>query len=581
MLHPEQIARLARNQLEDDAKFQEHVKNNNEWPLMKYYTEVKDKAPHVLAAGVAACRDYIRQKGPTLDVPELLKNDEKAAQIRLAGNRFYKEKSYSEALKKYNECICWATTGSEHLAIGFANRSALHYDTGEYELTLVNIMLAKKNNYPERLMPKLLAREASCRERIDKGQSRQSTMCTRFEMTIEKNPKIPCIAKGISMKMLPGYGRSLVAEKNFKTGDVILNEKMIMASVNSGSKFLSCNYCTSDSYHALIPCPHCVSVMYCDEECLKKSLESNHRFECGIVEKLNHISYGHSYIGPRMLFFGLTLFRDDVQEMMDFCAKQEKLITDPFTLDCTEDDPMRDFKTFHRTKVLPIVLGMDYVIRYQAALYYTVFIKHPPVKTLFNSEARRHFMLQCLHDYMRTAFVLTTFQTNDVSYQLHTFASLCNHSCIPNALALSAFGHLKLVVLCPIRKNQQITISYGPLFSENTDGVRARTLETMEITCLCDACNLSKREAWMASYRKPLNIPQNHLTMLSTVINNRDTNSAAKLNALQQFIQRYGSVCPQQDLDQAVQLFREILSALFKGEAHVRYRQIAMRGAST
>lgn len=576
-MFPEFLHRI-RNQLEDATKILQKRRNQNELPLMKYYSEVESNAPHVLSAGVAACRDYIRQKGPSLDIPELLKNDEKAVQIRQDGNKFYKEKKYSEALKKYNQSICWATTGSEHLAIGFANRSALYYDMGDYELALGNIKLAMKNNYPDRLMPKLVARKASCREMIEKGQSKQSTMSTRFDIITDKNPNIPCIANGISMKVLPGYGRSLVAEKSFKPGDVILNEKMAMSSVNSSMKLWSCNYCTAESYNAMIPCPRCASVMYCDEECLKKSMESNHRFECGIVEKLNHISYGYSYIGPRMFFFGLTQFGDDVQEMMDFCAKHDKTITDPFTSDCcTELNPLDEFKIFHSTKVRRIEPGVDYVIQYHAALYYTVFIKHPLIKTLFNSEPRRHFMLQCLVDYMRTAFVLANFQTNNVSFQLYTFGSLCNHSCTPNALALSAFGHLKLIVIYPIRKNQQITISYGPLYSENTDDMRAQLLDMMDIQCLCDACNLYKREAWLASYRKSLNIPQNDSEMLDTVIDDRDANSAAKLDALQQFIQRYGGVCPQEDLDQSVQLFRETLSDLFKREKHVRYRQIAMR----
>lgn len=562
MFHPEDFSHLIRS-----PEF---------FPFKQYFIEMK----HVLEAGVAACRDHIRREGPSLgaDIPELVKNDEKAAQIRRAGNRFLEvEKNPSEALRKYNESICWATPGSQQLAFGYAYRSVLYFNEGEYELSLANVVLAKKSNFPESLMPHLVAREAKCRERIDMGQSKQSTMCSRFEMTTKKNPRIPCIAEGISMRMTDKEGRSLVAVKSFKTGDVILDEKMVMASVNASMKYWSCNYCTAESYYALIPCPRCVSVMFCDEECMKKSLESNHRFECGIVEKLNHISsYGYSYIGPRMFFHGLTLFQDDVQAMMDFCAKHERVVVNPFSWDWTAIDPLREFKIFHMTKVPICELGFDLVLRYHAALYYTVFIDHPPVKALFNTESRRAFMLQCLLDYMRTAFVLTTVKTTNVAHQLHTFGALCNHSCTPNALALSSFGRLKLIVLNPIRPGQTITISYGPLYSEHCDTLRREKLDAMEILCRCDVCDPCTRHSWLICYRKPLRIPRNHFTILDAVVHSEDTNSADKLNALQQFIERHGSVCPHQFLDRIVEMFRQRLTVVFIGETHVRNRQIAM-----
>lgn len=46
----------------------------------------------------------------------------KAVKVRAEANRLYLAKEYEKALGKYNESICLAETGSEHLGMGYANR---------------------------------------------------------------------------------------------------------------------------------------------------------------------------------------------------------------------------------------------------------------------------------------------------------------------------------------------------------------------------------------------------------------------------------------------------------------------------
>lgn len=48
-------------------------------------------------------------------------------------------------------------------------RSVIYYEEDEYEFVRANIELAKKHNYPEKLMPKLLAREENSKKTIKNG----------------------------------------------------------------------------------------------------------------------------------------------------------------------------------------------------------------------------------------------------------------------------------------------------------------------------------------------------------------------------------------------------------------------------
>lgn len=82
-------------------------------------------------------------------------------------------------------------------------------------------------------MPKLLARETNCRKMIDEIKLRENAM--RFPtlpFNLEANPRIPFLAKGIFARKLPAFGNSMLAEKGFKAGDVILREKPMKVSVS-------------------------------------------------------------------------------------------------------------------------------------------------------------------------------------------------------------------------------------------------------------------------------------------------------------------------------------------------------------
>lgn len=236
-------------------------------PMIKYMMRHFYRSPQLADADVGTFRKYVHKNDPfemepvTFDSP---KSNVRSIAASKQAKVFYAQRNYPHALEKFNEAICWAEgTDSEHLALCYANRSVIYYDVKEYEFCLANIALAKKHNYPRKSLQKLLNREASCKQKIAKGLSQLAFVCPSLAMDDKiRHPTRPFMAAGIIQKELPGYGRGLVAERDFKVGEVILQEKAWLATNSAGSKYTNCNHCSVDNFRSLIPCPKCVSVMY-------------------------------------------------------------------------------------------------------------------------------------------------------------------------------------------------------------------------------------------------------------------------------------------------------------------------------
>ena len=108
------------------------------------------------------------------------KDDTRAHEMRMQGNEVFKSKRFYEALIRYNDCMRLACVakkkakktpreeasdeeeeGSE-IAFAYANRSAVFFQMGEFQLCLNDIDTAFKYDYPQRLRQKLVERKINC-----------------------------------------------------------------------------------------------------------------------------------------------------------------------------------------------------------------------------------------------------------------------------------------------------------------------------------------------------------------------------------------------------------------------------------
>ncbi|XP_038119011.1 uncharacterized protein LOC6040521 [Culex quinquefasciatus] len=440
-------------------------------------------------ADISVYRDFVARYDALIsESAETVKDNSLAVHHRQLGNRAYLEKRFIDALWQYNRSICFAENLSEHLGIGYANRSAIYYEIEEYEFALYNIDLARKNHYPERLLPKLVAREANCKERIAGGHSKGTVPHSFLDINVEVNPKISFLAKGIGMKRYEKMGRGLVAERDFDIGDVILDEKSELCFVSFGRSFFSCCHCGSMFEKSLIPCPSCVAVMYCGEKCREEDFRTTHRFECCVITKLWSVTVNNMMAMARLFFYGLTAFNDDVTEMMKYCMANAAVGSNPLELDLTKPNPLDVFKVLHQFKPNPGQgsSDLDHSLKLHAATFYSIFMKNPLVQSIIRTKAQRNFMLHCLLIHGRVAKSLLLNQGNESEGCQGIFspiASLLNHSCDPNVTAQIDSGSIKVIVLRPIRKGDQICTSCASAWWDDNGGTK------FDFQCMCVVCD--------------------------------------------------------------------------------------------
>lgn len=195
-----------------------------------------------------------------------LKVSDRAKAARAAGNKFYFERSFFDALVKYNESLCYAETDSESIGLAFANKSAVYFEMKLIERCLRNIELAKANKYPEKNFSILDKRAEKCKGLV--AVPEDESPFNFIKLSYEANPKLPFVSNCLELKKSDKFGRCIVTNRDLKVGDVVAIEKPYFRIIKSDSRYESCQetnrfqrcaYCLKDNLLDLIPCENCSS----------------------------------------------------------------------------------------------------------------------------------------------------------------------------------------------------------------------------------------------------------------------------------------------------------------------------------
>lgn len=157
---------------------------------------------------------------PASDVFEP-KSDAGSLAARNQGNNFFKGNDYVSALKCYNRSICLASKNFEHLGVGYANRSAVYLKSGFYRFCLENIELALKNNYPEKLKPKLQQRRKECLEMMNNREDSLEKFNkdkVPVKLSYVASEKIPIMIEGLEYAKSEQFGRYIRTTRDLYPG---------------------------------------------------------------------------------------------------------------------------------------------------------------------------------------------------------------------------------------------------------------------------------------------------------------------------------------------------------------------------
>jgi SET and MYND domain-containing protein 4 len=196
------------------------------------------------------------------------KSNERSEKLRKVGNEYYSNKRFYEALVKYNESACFAENSSENLGNAFANRSAVYFETRQYEHAINSIKLARQNGYPEKNLNILKTREEKCLEFLKKRRNSEQMRNENlfFQLSHKAKKSLPSIADCLELRCDETYGRHVITNKNLKVGDIIAHDEPFCAVLLSQSKFVDvpddniyrrCLNCFRENFLNLVPCENC------------------------------------------------------------------------------------------------------------------------------------------------------------------------------------------------------------------------------------------------------------------------------------------------------------------------------------
>lgn len=202
------------------------------------------------------------------DKSDTVKSHERAEKTRHEGNKLFVQKSYFDALLKYNESLCYAEQGSEAIGLAYANRSAVYVEMKLFENSLHNIKLARQNGYPDKNVQILDKRTEKCLQQIETGGSvrKDDDPFDFIKLSHDINSKLPFVSNSLELRRSEKFGRYIVTNRDLKVGDIVAIEKPHFKIIKTDSrydgcdemnKYQRCAYCLRSNLLDLIPCSTC------------------------------------------------------------------------------------------------------------------------------------------------------------------------------------------------------------------------------------------------------------------------------------------------------------------------------------
>lgn len=162
------------------------------------------------------------------------------------------------AIEKFNRSLCFAENGSDHIGLAYANRSACYFQLEMYKESLIDIELAKKANYPERLMPKLEKRKDECLKAIADGKQAEKHVP---KLRYAPHAPFPGTANVLEMKVDRKNGRHIVTTKDLGVGETIMLEDIYVGDTFD-ARYDGCSMCLKSNTN-LVPCSTCTTTLLC------------------------------------------------------------------------------------------------------------------------------------------------------------------------------------------------------------------------------------------------------------------------------------------------------------------------------
>ncbi|CAH1639078.1 unnamed protein product [Spodoptera littoralis] len=427
-------------------------------------------------------------------IPLILKEDKcsrKSDHYRNLGNALYKRKHLSMAWQHYNLALMYAPLPifpSYCFVLAIANRSAILAAWNKYEECIKDIETVFQYDYPDTIRDKLLKRKKICEDALkEKPKSNNDDKDYLgndiFSFKVPKHEKYIDASSKLAVKYTPELGRHVIANEDIEVGEVLVQEDPFVQVLLKSQYSISCAHCFSRKYN-LKPCPYCVLVLYCTEDCSANAWEQYHKYECPVGAYL----YKANFTKLELLALRTTILAKTGHASNSALFKT---LSDADSCDNKEDVGCKkvDGKMIYSSKYYSSIHTLatnvskrDISDIFQKCVSAAVLVHILAVTNFIkteNDEERKQLKSFIADNVLRHLMTAPTnmhgISTNveidngnveeeySIASGAYAFLSLINHSCAPNVVRYTKLGTSRttLFAIRPIKKGSQLFDNYG------------------------------------------------------------------------------------------------------------------------
>ncbi|VVC30174.1 Zinc finger, MYND-type,Tetratricopeptide-like helical domain,SET domain [Cinara cedri] len=466
----------------------------------------------------------------------------KDTKIRICGNEQFREKKYELAINTYTVCLMKGTPGTLNYALTFANRSAALFELSMYSSCMTDVQRAIDTKmYPSELLYKLYMRAGNANRLMGHSNlakmnyeeclkhlvyaamsKRQKTafktdvlnfidMCNNMgnlnylrindqlpELLGGPNEQIPAFSKFLELRCTTNMGRGVYTTRDLNPGDTVAIDSVYICRPSLDSLNLCCYSRCLEVNWAVIPCPNCRLLVYCNEECMQKSyVEDAHNLECPTL------IYAPTLPGKTMInLLVINWFFKAISQMgldkycsivHDFSKTKLDLLTRGFNGNgqYISDEFLTNYSLYND----------ENNISSEVSFFFSCIatnILHCIIKR--GMTIPKHQIVTVGASFLHMVKLLSSnaikFRTSwgrwEEVFARGLYPSIClfNHSCDANVTSYVLDKKtVVLKTLQPISKGSQLCISYGLNFQNNNKQWRDLHFKNvLKFKCLCQPC---------------------------------------------------------------------------------------------
>lgn len=398
------------------------------------------------------------------------KNNQRSTELRNAGNEHFLSGNAFDAIRNYNQSLCFAEIGSENIPLAYVNRSACFFRLKMHDKAFRDIELAKKANLPDRMRLKVQQLEKECQKVINCIEKRANYLP---KLSYEADKNYTCMANVLEIVQNDVFGRHVVAKCDIPVGKIVLLEECFVACAKTGHDMCYTCYRQMDNF---IPCPNCPDVLFCSTECLERN--SIHKWECSSISITNNII---TKLTVDAILVAIETF-SGVANLMNFV---DKVLSDDDSdkLPTSVHDAKSKFHFYFKlTKTKKF---------YDQLLFnvYEVFeniLAVCKIADLFDSDEKQRFLMHLIaHIYFINH--ANSIGSETIRRVINVFSTI-NHSCAPNLYTRYAGKIHHCITIRPVKKGEQLFINYLGTQKQTLNERRAELKSKWDFLCVCDKC---------------------------------------------------------------------------------------------